>query len=95
MEENEDLEAAALRELQEETGLTVKHASQIGAFGKPFRDPRHHTVSVAYFAEVADNVIAVASDDAADAEWFPLSRLPKLAFDHSAIISEARTKFVA
>ena len=50
VEEHEDLRDAAARELQEETGLRVTALEQLGAFGKPHRDPRHHTVSVAYIA---------------------------------------------
>ncbi len=95
VDENEDLETAALRELQEETGIQLNRAQQIGAFGKPGRDPRHHTVSVAFFAEAPENVNAVAADDAAEADWFLLSDLPPLAFDHSDIIDEALKRFLS
>lgn len=92
VDEHEDLEEAAKRELQEETGLNIKQLSQLGAYGKPYRDPRHHTVSVAYtgFAE-ADAEIKGA-DDAEDARWFSIIRLPELAFDHADIISDAIKK---
>jgi 8-oxo-dGTP diphosphatase len=92
VDEHEDLEVAAKRELLEETGLKVKEAQQLKAFGKPYRDPRHHTVSVAFLAFADDNEVIAASDDAADAQWFSLSELPPLAFDHAEIISFAMTR---
>ncbi|MBP9793937.1 MAG: NUDIX hydrolase [Flavobacterium sp.] len=93
VDENEDLEAAAKRELLEETNVKVDSLVQIGAFGKPFRDPRSHTVSVAYFGNVADDTVAIAADDANEANWFPIQDLPELAFDHQDIISNALKKF--
>lgn len=92
VDENEDLEKAAIRELEEETQIKVKALEQIGAFGKPFRDPRGHTVSIAYFGFVPDDTIAVAADDAKEAQWFPVNQLPQLAFDHSVIIEAALKK---
>lgn len=92
VDENEDLEVAAIRELEEETQIKVNHLDQIGAFGKPFRDPRGHMVSVAYFCIVPENTIAVAADDAKEVQWFSIKNLPKLAFDHSDIIKEALQK---
>jgi 8-oxo-dGTP diphosphatase len=89
VDENEDLEDAAKRELFEETSVKVDQLTQIGAFGKPFRDPRHHTVSIAFYGEVDENTIAMASDDAKDAYWFQLDDLPELAFDHQEIIDKA------
>lgn len=93
VDENEDLEEAAKRELGEETQVKVAKLDQIGAFGKPYRDPRSHTVSVAYFGEVAENTIAIAADDAKEAYWFPINDLPQLAFDHNEIIEKAFEKF--
>ncbi|MET0758995.1 MAG: NUDIX hydrolase [Flavobacterium sp.] len=87
VDENEDLEDAAIRELEEETQIKVDHLEQIGAFGKPFRDPRGHMVSVAYFGMVPENTIATAADDAKEAQWFSIKNLPKLAFDHLDIIN--------
>ena len=89
VDENEDLETAAKRELEEETQIKIDSLQQIGAFGKPFRDPRGHMVSIAYFGEVAANTIAIASDDAKEAQWFSIKKLPTLAFDHLEIIEKA------
>jgi 8-oxo-dGTP diphosphatase len=90
---DEDLEPAARRELEEETGLRCGHLEQFGAFGRPGRDPRERTVTVAYLAALAPGKTAVqGSDDAADAGWFALEALPELAFDHAEVIACARRK---
>ncbi len=87
---NETLDVAARRELEEETGLRDVFLEQLYSFGDPGRDPRGHTVSVAYYALVRqDQHTPQASTDASEAEWFPASRLPKLAFDHDKIIKTA------
>lgn len=88
VEEHEDLEEAAKRELLEETSINIKTLKQVGAFGTPHRDPRHHSVSVAFCAKVAENTMAIAADDAKEAEWFYLNNLPDLAFDHAQIIKK-------
>ena len=93
VDENEDLADAARRELAEETGIHLQHIEQLKAFGKPGRDPRGHVVSVAFLAITTDeNMVAQAADDAADAKWFSVNDLPKLAFDHAEIISFALSK---
>jgi 8-oxo-dGTP diphosphatase len=91
---DEDLEVAATRELEEETGLTNVSLAQVGAFGKPGRDPRGHTITVAYTAfcllgRAAREAAVRAGDDAAEAAWFPVSRLPPLAFDHEEVVRAA------
>ena len=93
VDENEDLEVAAKRELEEETRIKIDSLEQFGAFGKPFRDPRGHLISVAYFAEVPEKTIAIASDDAKEVAWFPVNELPNLAFDHQEIIEKAFKTF--
>ena len=89
VDENEDLETAAHRELLEETSIKVTKLSQVGAFGKPGRDPRQHTVSIAFVGISAEDVIIKAADDAKDARWFDKNNLPDLAFDHLEIIMES------
>lgn len=90
VDKDEDLEAAAIRELEEETSLKVSSMLQVGAFGKPGRDPRAHMVSVAYTITVdLDKAQVAAADDAADAQWFAIDNLPQLAFDHKDIIIAA------
>lgn len=93
MNMEETAEECAVRELKEETGLTVKQIQQIGAYSKVDRDPRGRTVSIAYLA-IVDAPIAVSGmDDAAKAAWFPLSSLPDLAFDHKDIMADAIALF--
>jgi 8-oxo-dGTP diphosphatase len=86
----ESLEDAALRELREETGITDVFLEQLYTFGNPKRDPRGWVVSVAYYALVApDQHHLLATTDARRAEWFPVHKLPKLAFDHEEILKTA------
>jgi 8-oxo-dGTP diphosphatase len=87
---DESLEAAATRELREETGLTHLFLEQLFTFGEPGRDPRGRTVSVAYYALVAlEGRKLEASTDASNAAWFSVRDLPSLAFDHDAIVETA------
>ncbi|VTS04070.1 NUDIX domain-containing protein [Tuwongella immobilis] len=87
----ETLEAAARRELLEETQLQVETLQQFGAFGDPGRDPRGWTISIAFLTKIAPEAAsAIAGDDAAAVGWFPFRKLPKLAFDHEAILTAAR-----
>jgi 8-oxo-dGTP diphosphatase len=87
VEEDEDLPDAASRELMEETGLRPVVMEQVGAWGRPGRDPRFRTVSAVYLAVAAPRADDVrGADDAANAAWHSPSRLPPLAFDHDAIV---------
>lgn len=93
VEENERLIDAASRELHEETGIRFTDLEQLYAAGDPGRDPRGWTVSVVFLARVEpDNLAAVAGDDAAAVKWFPLDRLPKLAFDHAKILARVKAR---
>lgn len=87
----ESLEAAARRELFEETGVRTTDLRQLHTFGDPQRDPRGRTISVVYLAQVdADALLPQAADDAAEVGWFFLARPPKLAFDHKEILAHVR-----
>jgi 8-oxo-dGTP diphosphatase len=86
----ETLDAAARRELQEEAGLTHVFLEQLYTFGEVNRDPRERVVSVAYYALVKlSEHEAKAATDAANAKWFPVSKVTKLAFDHADILGTA------
>lgn len=91
---DEDLEAAARRELAEETGLVSDriHLEQVATYGEPGRDPRGRVLSVAYLALVPDLPAPVAGTDAAAASWVPASEVladpERLAFDHHRILAD-------
>ena len=89
MNMDETTEQCAIRELEEETGLRVSNVHQIGAYSKVDRDPRGRTITVAYLAIIDKPVQVTGQDDAAKAEWFPVSALPDLAFDHLEIMRDA------
>jgi len=89
MNMDETTEQCVIRELEEETGMKIREVHQIGAYSKVDRDPRGRTVTVAYLAIVDAPVAVNRQDDAANAEWWPLSALPKLAFDHDEIMRDA------
>lgn len=87
VEYGEDPDRAVGREIAEETGLDGLPFRQFRVFGHPDRDPRGHTVTIVYIAELVGELPAVkGGDDAAAARWFPLAELPALAFDHERIV---------
>jgi 8-oxo-dGTP diphosphatase len=94
VEDDEDLETAALRELKEETGIILESCKQLYAFGKPGRDPRGRTISIAHVGFVTHKITPMADDDAGDARWFEIDNLPELAFDHRDIINLAISRFL-
>ncbi|MEO8216399.1 MAG: NUDIX hydrolase [Acidobacteriota bacterium] len=90
VEIDEPLELAAVRELEEETGLKAVGLRQLGAFGAPGRDPRGRTISVAYFGVTGSEQMVMSGDDAENAAWFPADHPPELAFDHAEMLAAAR-----
>ena len=93
VQEDESLDAAARRELAEETGIGEVFLEQLYTFGEPGRDPRGRVITVAYYAlaKLSDFRVAAATDAAA-ASWHPLGDLPPLAFDHATIVDAAVTR---
>jgi 8-oxo-dGTP diphosphatase len=92
---DEDLQEAAQRELREETGLSQAYLEQVGAFGKPNRDPRERVISTAFFAIISSDKVALqAGSDARSVAWRRVEHLPAVAFDHTQIIQVARAKLV-
>ncbi len=87
IEEGESAEEAAIREVKEETGLSVKITGLVGVFSKPDRDPRGRVISIA-FSAVPTGGEEKAGSDASSVKWFPITRLPDLAFDHSEIVEK-------
>lgn len=93
VEMNETLKDAATRELFEETGLKGVELTQLGAFDKPDRDSRDRNICIAFYGfTTPDNSEISGGDDAENAEWLDLNKLPQLAFDHTEIIQIARNR---
>jgi 8-oxo-dGTP diphosphatase len=88
--QDETLDAAASRELAEETGLRERHLEQLASYGDPDRDPRQRVVTVAYLAMMPDPPAPTAGTDAAAASWVPVRSLARqhLAFDHRKILRD-------
>lgn len=76
---------AVVREVREETGLETRVTRLVGVFSDPNRDPRGHTVSIAYGLEAVGGTLAAGSD-AADIVLVDPDRPPALAFDHNEIV---------
>lgn len=92
VDDDEDLEAAALRELREETDVRPGDVrlEQLRTYGDPGRDPRHRTISVAFLAVLPHGPTPTAGTDAAEAHWCPVAELQqqRLAFDHDVILAD-------
>src|SRR3989338_309074 len=86
----ESVDDAALRELQEETNIGNIYLEQLYTFGEPARDPRGRVITVAYYALVNWQQFQLkARQRVSEASWFPVKRLPPLAFDHERIVRYA------
>lgn len=96
----EDVEQAARRELAEETGLAPGRIflRQLGAYGRPDRDPRGRVLSIAHYALLRPDLapFATAGGDATNATWHSFSELDRLdlAFDHRTIVDDAYRRLV-
>jgi 8-oxo-dGTP diphosphatase len=91
LDPGEDLVECAAREFHEEAGIHLAHdrLKQLGAYGKPGRDPRGDCVSIAFVTHLMPDETPKAGDDAVRAKWFPIDQLPPLAFDHRDVIADA------
>jgi len=96
VEMDESLEAAAARELEEETGMKNIPLEQFKTFGDTKRDPRGRNISVVYYGITSkSNVEIRANDDAVEVQWFPITELPDLAFDHEMIFGMFKSRILA
>ncbi len=86
---DEELISGANRELEEETGLNGINLKQFNTYGDVGRDPRHRTISVAFYGIIDELKPVKGMDDAAEAKWISVNHLPPLAFDHAMIIADA------
>ncbi len=88
----ESLEAGAQRVLKQLTGLEGVYLEQISAFGEPNRDPVERTISVPYFALIDIQKYEAQLSSDYHAEWFLLSEMPSLIFDHNSMVEMALTR---
>jgi 8-oxo-dGTP diphosphatase len=85
----ESVEAAAIREMREETALEVELTDLLGVYSRPDRDPRGHTVTVVYVGRAQG--VPRAEDDAKSVGLFAPDALPApLAFDHAEVLADYR-----
>lgn len=87
IEYGEKVEDAVIREVFEETGLNVEIEKLFSVYSDPDRDPRGHTITIVYIMNIVNGILK-SGDDASDAKFFELEKLPKLAFDHNKIIKD-------
>ncbi len=88
---NETLEECVVREVLEETGIRTETIGLVGVYSAPDRDPRGHFVTAVYHLRPIGGTLK-AGDDASEAQWVHLDRLPKFAFDHGKIVQEFLSK---
>ena len=88
---DENAEQGAFRELREETGLKLQHIKELGSFSEVNRDPRGRVISIAFYALDRKSEVK-GDDDAAQAQWFALDEVPRLAFDHDLMLKKALQK---
>ncbi|MBM4248572.1 MAG: NUDIX domain-containing protein [Euryarchaeota archaeon] len=87
VEAGETVEEAVVREVREETGLRTRVAGLLGVYSDPERDPRGHTVSAVFVLEATGGRLR-GGDDAAEAAFFDIGKLPPLAFDHDRVVTD-------
>lgn len=92
VDREERLESAARRELAEETGLEAGTLEFVGFYDKPGRDPRGWVISCVFMSRLEAPRPVEGADDAAEARWFVLDGLPKLAFDHAEVLQDVRRR---
>lgn len=88
---DESATEGAIRELEEETGLTGAYMEQFHTYSTPDRDPRERVITIAHYALVRTTDVR-PGDDASRACWFSVDDVPSLAFDHARILKDALTR---
>ena len=92
VKQTESCEEAASRVLKQLTGLKGVYLEQLQVFSNPRRDPMERTVSVTYFALIDISEYQTQLSDEFHAEWFSLSKIPDLIFDHNEMVKMAKDK---
>ena len=94
--QEETTEAAARRILSEQTGVRDAYLEQLGTFDDPARDKLGRVVSVAYYALIAaEDVLLKTTEKYADVRWWPVRKLPSLAYDHKEVVASATARIRA
>ena len=89
VDEGERVETAAIREVEEETGVVVTLDHLLYVYSDPKRDSRQHNLAVVFTSDVTNMAVSpVGNDDAIDARFYSIEDLPKLVFDHAEIIED-------
>lgn len=91
VEYEETVEAAVVREVEEETGLRGRPWAILGVYSGPHRDPRHPTTTVVFALRGRPGPLR-GGDDAEAALWVPVDQTGPLAFDHARILADARRR---
>jgi len=86
---DETVEAAAVRELYEKAGIRDVYLEQLYSFSEPRRDPGARCISVAHLALIRGDIQLRTTDKYSGIGWFPVAKLPPLAFDHKEIADYA------
>jgi len=96
VKDTETLEEAVVRELHEETGVNANYLEQLYTFGALNRDERARVIAISYIALINPKNYSIQADtDAEDVKWFDINSIPKLAFDHSKIITKGLERLKA
>lgn len=96
LEENETSLAAAQRILSTQTGVAHVFLEQLMTFDDPARDPIGRVISIAHYALLPDlPLVLKTTEKYSDVRWWPVKKLPPLAYDHKQIVKEARERLAA
>lgn len=96
VQKDESLDAASMRHVVDKTGIKKLHIEQLYTFGDPERDPFGRVVSVAYMALLpSDKVSVYTTEEYSAIRWFPVSDMPRLAYDHANIIQKAQNRLIS
>lgn len=95
VENNETTEHTALRILKEQTGISKVYLEQLKTFDEIERDQLERVISVASFALIGNDIELKTTEKYADVKWWPIKKLPSLAYDHKLIAKEAIARLKA
>mgnify|MGYP001623880676 FL=1 len=88
---DEELIDGLKRELKEKTGIENIHLEMANVYSRIDRSPVMRMVAISYIGIVDKNKLSILKETlkTVDCDWFPLDRIPKLAYDHNEILEDA------